>query len=54
MGKRQATDQEHRGPLTQAQPVAQSPEDNQQDNIGRELQVIEGSAAAFVEAALAV
>src|SRR6476659_4018733 len=54
MGELEAAHQEHLGQITQAQLVAQPPEYNQQDNVGRKLQVIEGGASAFVEAALAV
>ena len=48
MGEHKAALQEHLGQITQAQLVAQPPEDNEQDDIGGVFQKVEGGARAFI------
>ena len=49
MGEFKAALQEHLGEIAQAQLVAQTPEHDEQDDIGRVLQEVKGSAGAFVK-----
>ena len=49
VGKKKAPLQKHLSEVAKAQLVAQSPENDLQDNLGREGQVIEGRAGALVE-----
>ncbi len=53
MGEFEATLDEHLGHIAQAQLIAQSLEDDQQDDVSRNLQMIEGSTGAPVEAPFA-
>jgi hypothetical protein len=45
--------QEHLGQVPQTQLVAHAPEDHQENDISRELKIIEGGATSFIEGVLA-
>ena len=49
MGQRNAAEQTHLHHISQAQLIAQSPEDDQENQIRGILQEVEGRASAFVE-----
>jgi len=49
----EAARQEHLGEVTQAELVAETPEDNEQRDVGRNLQVVERRARALIESATA-
>jgi hypothetical protein len=49
MGELKAAFKKHLRQIAQAQLIAQSPEHNEQDNIGRIFQKVEGGTGAFIE-----
>jgi hypothetical protein len=53
MGEDKAALQEHLRQIPQAQLVPQPPEDNEQDDIGRVFQKVEGRCGALVKRSLA-
>jgi hypothetical protein len=48
-----AAREEHLGQVAQAQLVAESPEDDEERDVGGDLQMVEGRARALIEGALA-
>jgi hypothetical protein len=53
VGELEATLKEHLGEVTQAQLVPEAPTDDEEDDIGGQLEEVEGGAGALVEGALA-
>ncbi len=49
MRELEAAFQEHLGEVAQAEFVAHAPEDDQQHDVGREFQIVEGRARPFIE-----
>jgi phosphate uptake regulator len=47
------SDQEHLSKISKAEFVSQPPHDNEQDDVSRELQIVELSAGSLVEDAMA-
>ena len=54
MGEDEATEREHLDEIAQAERVAQAPQHDEADDVGRILQAVEHRAAALVEAAMTV